>query len=278
VRPLPAELGFDPFYEKYIDADGLLVMSSGKVSDYSLLEAADLLDRMLANRPEIRPALVGNKLRCVVMAHSERTTDVPEQRGMQPKDFWDVRARGLGASKRTPVVSCGEENLMGFRGDPYKGENILIHEFGHAMEGLGLADIEPAFVDRVRDAFDEATGKGLWKGTYAATNPSEYWAEGVQSWFDCNLNPPDFQHNEVDTREELKAYDPGLAALCAEVFGDGPWRYTPPSERTGDPGHLAGYDPEEAPKFSWGPMKKKYDEVVAEKMEKRRKEAAGVAK
>ena len=38
-------------------------------------------------------------------------------------------------------------------------------------------------------------------------------------------------HNDVRTRDKLKEYDAGLAALCKEVFGDGPWRYLKPRDR-----------------------------------------------
>ena len=44
---------------------------------------------------------------------------------------------------------------------------------------------------------------------YAATDEHEYWAEGVQSWFDTNREN-DAIHNHVDTREELLEYDPAL--------------------------------------------------------------------
>ena len=53
-------------------------------------------------------------------------------------------------------------------------------------------------------------GEGIWEGTYAATNPREYFAEGVQSWFGTNREN-DSEHNEVDTREELVSYDTRLA-------------------------------------------------------------------
>jgi hypothetical protein len=79
----------------------------------------------------------------------------------------------------------------------------------------------------------------------------------------------------VNTREELKAYDPGLAALIAEVFGDRPWRYALPTARAEqDLRHLAGYDRSRAPSFDWGPAKEKYDEVVAEKKRLRVAESA----
>ena len=52
------------------------------------------------------------------------------------------------------------------------------------------------------------------------------------------------------TREELKAYDPGIAKLVAEVFGDKPWRYRRPAGRK-SAAHLAGYDRTKAPRFAW---------------------------
>ena len=70
----------------------------------------------------------------VVMAYDEYTTDVPEQRAMKPRVYWDRRARGLGGSP----VSCAEENVLCFPGDPYSTENILIHEFAHTVHGMGL--------------------------------------------------------------------------------------------------------------------------------------------
>ena len=89
---------------------------------------------------------------------------------------------------------------------------------------------------------------GLWKSKYASTNHAEYFAEGVQSWFNNN-RPPDHDHNHVDTREELRAYDPGLAAICEEVFGKTELVYTQPTTRL--TGHLSGYDPATSPRFQW---------------------------
>ena len=66
--------------------------------------------------------------------------------------------------------------------------------------------------------------RGLWKGTYAATNPGEYWAESVQDWFDNNRSN-DALHNHVHTRKQLLEYDPDVAKLCREVYGDIPRRY-----------------------------------------------------
>ena len=75
----------------------------------------------------------------------------------------------------------------------------------------------------------------------------------MQDWFDNNRRN-DAQHNDVSTRAELKKYDPPLAALCAEVFGDLPWRYQKPMERPPpERAHLAGFDPAKSPRFQWRP-------------------------
>jgi len=243
-----ADLKVNPFYKKYISAGGYPVVASEKVSDYALKEAAFLVNMMLAKRPDVREAMIKSGSRLIVMAHSEFTIDMPEHAHMQPKDYWDARARGLGGSRSDPMCSCGEENLLGYPGDPYEAECILIHEFAHNIHLRGLVNLDSTFDDRLEHAYDAAMAQGLWKAKYASVNHHEYWAEGVQSWFDNN-RPPDHDHNHVNTRKELKEYDAGLAKLCEEVFGDTELAYTKPATRLD--GHLAGYDPSKAPTFRW---------------------------
>jgi len=253
VTKIPDELrkrlGLDPFYTKHVSARGFPVIGSKEVSDYALLEAAYLVNRMLSDRSDVRNALIENKVRFVVMAYDEMTTDVPEHSDMKPPRFWDKRARGLGPSPRRPVVSCGEENLLRYPGDPYHEENILIHEFAHAIHHTGLNSVDKRFDEKLRAAYEKAMKKGLWKDKYAANNRAEYWAEGVQSYFDTNRKP-DHDHNHVDTREELFEYDPALARLVAREFRKTKWRYCRPAERD-QPDHLTGYDRKQAPRFVW---------------------------
>ena len=248
VEAPPPELGLDPFYAKYVSASGYPIVASAAVDDHALLEAAYLVDLLLARRPDVRDAMVASGSRLLVMGHREFTTDMPEYAHMEPKDYWDRRARGLGGSATDPVCSCAEENLLGFPGDPYAAENILIHEFAHNIHLRGMVNVDPTFDGRVKAAYDAAMAAGLWEGKYASVNHHEYFAEGVQSWFDDNRED-DHDHNHVDTRAELIAYDPGLAALCQEVFGETELVYTKPATRL--VGHLATYDPEGAPTFSW---------------------------
>jgi alpha-glucosidase len=194
-------------------------------------EARYLIRQMLAERPDVLAEMVRRGARFVVMAPTEMTTDVPEQRNMTPKDYWDKRARGLGGR----ITSCGEENLLNLKGDRYRNENILVHEFAHAIHRFGLARWNPKFDARLKALYARALEKGLWKDTYAATDHSEYWAEGVQSYFDCNAPPRKGVHNDVNTREKLAKYDPDLFELIDESFGKNPWRYVRYDKR-GAPG------------------------------------------
>lgn len=248
VTAPPAELKLPAFYKKYVDANGYPIVSSERVNDYALKEAAYLVDLLLAKRPNLRRVMAENGSRLIVIGKDEFTTDIPEYKDLKPKDYWDARARGLGGSTTDPVCSCGEENLLAYPGDPYHAECILIHEFAHNIHLRGLLRTDPTFDSRLKKTYQEAMEKKLWLGKYASVNSREYFAEGVQSWFNNN-RPPDHDHNHVDTRKELREYDPQLAALCEEVFGDTVLTYTKPATRL--EGHLEGYDPEEAPSFEW---------------------------
>ncbi len=245
--PVRRNLKLGAFYQKHIDLDGFPVLGSSNVSDHAMREAAWIVRQMLTNRADILHALATNDARLVVMAHNEYTTDIPEQANMTPKVYWDRRARGLGGR----IASCAEENLLCFPGDPYSTENILVHEFAHVIHGVAMRALDATFDRRLRAAYQSATNAGLWKGTYAATSVSEYWAESVQDWFDNNRSD-DALHNHVATRAALKEYDPKLAALCAEVFGETRWRYRKPLDREpAGRAHLVGYAATKAPRFKW---------------------------
>ena len=272
-----AKHGVPAFYTQVVHAQGYPICGSARVSPYALKEAAYLADLMLAKRPDVREAMIASGSRLCILAHDEFTTDQPEWawlekvpvpgfESMSIKDYRDARARGMGGSATDPFCSCGEENLLAYEGDPYSTECIFIHEFAHNIHLRGLANVDATFDRRVRASYDAAMKAGLWKGKYASVNHHEYFAEGVQSWFDNNRED-DHDHNHVNTRVELLAYDQGLAALCREVFGDTELKYTKPTTRL--TGHLAGYDPAKAPKFAWPERLKKAKDAIREAAQKR---------
>lgn len=236
VKAPPASLDLDPFYKKHLDAGGLPIVSSEKVPDLALREAQAIVLRMTSKRPDILKSMIDRKTRLAIMAKTEVTTDIPEHRDLNtafPQTDWNQRCRGVGATVVRPACSATEENLLQLDDDRYHGESILIHEFGHTMLVMGLDPVDPKFRAEVVAAYKDAMAKGLFKNTYAATNADEYWAEGVQDWFDANLKakPANGIHNEIGTRVDLKKYDPALAALLEKVFGNDEWRWKAPKKK-----------------------------------------------
>lgn len=251
--------GMPAFYKQRVSANGFPIVASERVSPYALKEAAYLANMMLAKRPDVREAMIKSGARLCILGYDEFTTDQPEfQRlaaervagfsSVSPKDYWDARARGLGGSETDPLCSCAEENLLGYPGDPYEKECIFIHEFAHNIHLRGMLNVDPTFDRRLKATYEAAMKAGLWKGKYASTNHHEYFAEGVQSWFDNN-RVNDHDHNHVHLRKQLIEYDPGLAAICREVFGDTELKYTKAVTRLFD--HLEGYEPAKSPTFRW---------------------------
>jgi hypothetical protein len=99
---------------------------------------------------------------------------------------------------------------------------------------LRVKRLDVEFDRRLQKIHEEATGKGLWKGTPAGRRRVEYWAAGVEAYFDAAGEgvPPNLADRPVTTREALKAYDPGLYALVDETMaytGRADWRYKSPA-------------------------------------------------
>ena len=242
----------DPFYQQWINIEGYPVLASANVSPYAIKEAAWQIWQMIGHRPNLLQIIAQNQIRFSIIAHNEVTSDIPELgKYLVPHFFYNVRNRGGNCARLCATVFGPEETLL----NDYV-YSVLIHEFAHALHEEGVNRIDPEFDNQLRATYNEAMAKGLWRDTYASTNFSEYWAEGVGSWFHANAG------NTVTTRAALKTYDPGLAILIAEVFGDYDWRYTLPAARTHLP-HLQGFNPQEAPRgIKWPPgVLESYEEL-----------------
>ena len=247
------------FYQQWVDVEGLPVVASEKVNPYALKEAAWLIWQMIGHRPEILHVLVQKRVRFVVIGHTEITTDIPEYSDQGP-DFLVYRFRGLGGGGLSGhiAVSSSEENLLHYPGGG--SHSIMIHEWAHAIHRFGLNTVAPTFNNRLQIAYDAAMEKGLWQGTYASSDRGEYWAVGTRVWFYPKV-VGDSSYNYVNTRQALKEYDPGLAALLAEVYGDSGWRYTSPAARIHLP-HLQGFNPQDSPTFQgWPELEAVYQQL-----------------
>jgi hypothetical protein len=235
-RP-PAALGLDPFYAKYVDAGGLTVIGSARVPDAALARAGTIVAGMLAHRPDLRHELVRQGVRVGIIAADEAITDLPEHRGWKKparddprltqcelkyydrieaasdREYWNARARGIGGR----FTTVGAENLLATPGGRYFGENILVHEFSHAiLDAVETAD--PALYRAAERAYGQAKAAGLWKGDYASVTLQEYWAEGTQYWFNDNMLAR-LDGAEIVSAGDLRRYDPALYAVLAKAYG-----------------------------------------------------------
>jgi hypothetical protein len=237
LSPPPAALGLDPFYAKYLDAGGIPVVGSARVPDAALAKAREIVLALLARRPDVRAELVRLGARVGVMAQEEATTDLPEHRdwkkprrddrrltacelktfaaieAMSDREYWNMRARGTGGL----FTTVGAENLLAVPGSRYFGENILVHEFSHAIL-TAVERVDAELYGEIARAYAAAQAAGKWKGDYAGVTIQEYWAEGTQFWFNTNMLAR-LDEAEVVSAADLRRYDPALTRVLERVYG-----------------------------------------------------------
>jgi hypothetical protein len=238
VTAPPESLGLDPFYKKYVSAHGIPVVSSDRTPDAALLVARDMVQFMLANRPDLRAELIRKKWKLAIMAESEKTYDIPEHRKFRPlpridderltpeqrenyykpggvgtqtgEQYWNARGRGFGGEPNGEnTTSCAEENLLGYAGTRYFGSSICVHEFSHGIMRGAIYTVDTTYRRLVEEAYADAKAKGRQSARgYAGNNLNEYWATGIEAYvFGSGRSP-----------EELKQDDPRLYELVSRVI------------------------------------------------------------
>jgi hypothetical protein len=227
IGAVPNTLEVSTFYKKYVDAQGIPVISSERVPDDALLVARDIIITMLSARPDIRKKMIERRWRTGVIAETEMTSGIcqheaarrlAKNRSFRRTDYHAWRSRGLGgnqlpAPKKSPRLQPG----------PVFRRHIFVHEFAHAIMS-SLRAIEPETGSAIQAAYDDAKAAGKYvlasnnSSHYAMTNAGEYWAEGVQWWFFSNYGECFKGNIKVDTPDEFKAYDPKLYELISRVF------------------------------------------------------------
>ena len=211
------------FYSKYIDVNGMPVVSHAIVADQALVRVHEIVTHMLAGRPDVVAALVKNRMYLIVMGRDQVYTDMPEYRNHPNPTFQNERVRGTGGRP----TSFGEENVLSLPLDRYDDESIAVHEFGHTIDST-LRSIDPTWAERKNAAFQNARSKGLYRDAYTGSNAGEYWAEVVQAYFDCQ-RVNNWNHGPIGTREQLRVYDPEGYELARTAFNLSPeqdWRYS----------------------------------------------------
>lgn len=219
----PKELHLDKFYKKYVNVNGIPIVTSWRVPDSCIVAAHRTLYSMTCMlKPEVLAAMKKHGTRVAIMARYEGETDIPEHRFMvnDTSVNMDVRARGMEGTMEVPVTTCAEENILAYQIDKYHAEDILIHEFAHSIHLIGIYQVDPTINEKLDRLLANAKARGIYANTYRLDNGMEYFAEAVQDWFNVNAEVPraDGKHNWINTREELQSMDPDMYNLLAQYF------------------------------------------------------------
>jgi len=219
----------DGFFTQACAAAGLTIRAGPAVAPAALVAAAERIVHLLEARPDLGAALQDAGITVAIIGADERITDLPDFARLYrlyPGIDWKRRGRSFPGTDLVPVVAGAEENLLCLPGDRYAGEDMFIRAFARALRRFAIAVANPETDRRIEQVYGQAVAAGRWRDTLAEVDSDRYWAEGTQSFFDANqeADPPDDSHNLVDTREELRVYDPSLFRLLVSVYGDTAWR------------------------------------------------------
>lgn len=213
----PSKVKINEFYQKYCSLYGVPIVSSRDVSDEALKRAWHIANEMVGHHHEYLKTIAQQGIVIAIIGKNENISDIPEYAGLDPK-YWNARARGLGATSDRPAISGAEENLLCLNrpNDRYQGENIFVHEWSHTVHEFGIRLHDNSFQSQLDDLYDNAFNDlrskigfelGLYPmEAYAMVNATEYWAEGVQSYYNVESAYP-------VTAGELSLVDPSLYRL-----------------------------------------------------------------
>lgn len=194
----PNSLGVSPLYTKYLNANGVHILSPADVNDQALIRARDILHDMVSTRPDLLAALTMQGLRIILFDNS--TTSMPHLPEFKEWETAGQHDGGYLLKGTSHTVAAPEQQLRCSR--------ILTHEIAHAID-YAVQWLDSDFADRRDAAYQNAKSKGAWVDPYAATNTHEYWAEVVSHWF-----------HSGSYANRLSRIDPEAARLVKSVFGN----------------------------------------------------------
>ena len=206
------------FFAKQLMFRGLPIKASAVVADEALDAAYGRLETLLRHLPDIAEKLAAAGVELHIIGRDQVTTDLPEWRhdkGRPIAEYHgqtrDERTRGMGGK----LVSCGEENLLRLEKDRYRGRDICLHEFAHAVRTYGQSR-------KLRAQFDaqwqRSLAAGRWRGSYAGSNPDEFFAELTMWYFGTHGDLAMTGPKPADGAEGLKQYDPEAFKLFDDFY------------------------------------------------------------
>ena len=220
----------DDFYRKACEQNDVAILAAESVAGPALEAAAARIAGLLAARSDLAESVATSIDGVSVIGRDQRITDLPEFEDVyqiHPGTDWHRLGRSFPGTEEIPVAAGAEENLLCLESDRFEGEDMFVRDFGWTIRRFGIALVDHSLDRAIEDAYGRAIAADLWRNTVAEVNSDMYWAEGVQSFFDANneeIDEKDQIHNHVDTRAELRTYDPFLYELLVRTFGETDWR------------------------------------------------------
>ena len=184
-RPPPLSLGLDPFFQKYLDVDGIVVVAPSEVPDVKLMEARELIAGIVADRPDLLETLAANEAKIEFFGYWAEAGG--------EADGWDAEV-----TQNDP--NCGH----------------FLREFAELIRrALGEQADGEEFSLRLDSVYEAAMEAGLWRGRPASVGAEGYWAETVTYWLWGAV--PDLGGDDGLT---LNTYDAKAARLIEDFLGD----------------------------------------------------------
>lgn len=211
----PPELNF---FSKLLYFEGIPIKAHQVVSDQALYAAHERLALMLKHLPTVCSNLAAARVELHIIGKDQVTTDLPEWQHDKGKPLpeyngltRDERTRGMGGR----LTSCGEENLLKLENDRYRGRDICLHEFAHAVRNFGIDRLTR---QRFNDQFRRSLDRGLWVKSYAGSNPDEFFSE-LTMWYFGTHGDLNMEGTKPENGPEgLRKYDPEAFALLDDFY------------------------------------------------------------
>ena len=188
-----------------------------------LLVARDIVNSMLAMRPDVRKALIAAQWRTGVIAEVEMTMDIPEYARMKRPGAPARRAGDPGRSRlsRQSVARPRRQSDDRRGRKPARVSRHALLRRAHLRARVRARDHDRRSATSTRrctprfappttrrwpprnTSYDGGRGQH-----YATTNANEYWAEGVQWWFFSNYGECFAGNVKVDTPGRVRGLRP----------------------------------------------------------------------
>ena len=239
------------FYTQRVETKyGIPIVASGQVNPKALQAAKARVEGVIDNLKldhDDALAWVRDGGRVIIWGRNESLYDFPESQGI-PQEVLrrNAEKRKAFTSLYGNFLLTYEENLLcdHIYRDSRSGSDVCIHEFAHlllhslesSLHGKSLRKELDVLLEKHRTCNE---GSGLTSGCagyfvtdtsspdssygYSYTNYHEYFANSVEAWFStANYNDYAPGSISVNTRQQLKKYDPGMYQFLSKIFYDRP--------------------------------------------------------